>query len=422
MSRRKVRRARRHTERTVEEAFLELEAGNHVLALRLARRAREEGGMNVRVLFDCATIARACGEPGEAADTLRALLAQAPDHAEACALFAELRASAGRPAAALRWLRRALASEPERASWREREAELVGLATKGPDAEDEEGAAEDEAGADGERSDAFADAEAAPGTASPAVPPAVPPAVLLAARLQRFDAAGVAAEVVARGHATLPGVLGTAERDRLLARLAKGDGLEHPHRLRAAIGGDASSGEGLRKDATANDAADAPACTVHWLQSPLPDELAVLQREFFALAALVANAMLAHLGEVPRHPLAFDHHRARRGRTAVRFAECDPGAGLPPQRSADRAAFPLRVLFDLGPAPEPAPSLVLADLRPGRKRRATAARTRPGDAVLFCCRDRLQSIAGVFGLQLVHWAAGPFPRGRVLLDIPFDDE
>jgi hypothetical protein len=98
-----------------------------------------------------------------------------------------------------------------------------------------------------------------------------------------------------------------------------------------------------------------------------------------------------------------------------------PGEVMPTERTEARAAFPLRLLVDLGPGPK-ADSLALVDARPGRKVRKVQARTSTGDALLLSCRDRPQSVGGVFGLQLVQWTCGPFAVERVLLDVPFDDD
>ena len=55
-------RARRHVERTMDDAFAALESGEHALAEKLSRRAAEEGHVNPRIWHDRARIATALGD------------------------------------------------------------------------------------------------------------------------------------------------------------------------------------------------------------------------------------------------------------------------------------------------------------------------------------------------------------------------
>lgn len=362
-----MQRERRRTEKALDEAFAALETGEPVLALRIGRRAREAGSMNPRILLDFARLAVACGERREAEDTLRALLATTPGFAAAHAALADVLWQAGRQRAALHELEQAVALAPEdgRAAARLQEwRSLVGSAPL----------------------------EAEP--ADPAPPPS--------ARLARCNVGALAEAFVASG-AALAGALVEPDEVRRLVALYDEPAVEFDREDGWASG---VRGRYFRE---------------------LPDWLAALREDAYRLAVGVLDLVQGRLGPRPGGPLPATLAGWRRRepqfaspRPHVRVLRCEPGGWLAGP-TADRGAFPLRLLVDLGPDTAPATTLRIADRRPGRKVRERTFQTRAGETLLFPARERLDKVGGVFGLQAIGWSIGAGEGPRWLLDLPFDD-
>jgi len=87
--------------------------------------------------------------------------------------------------------------------------------------------------------------------------------------------------------------------------------------------------------------------------------------------------------------------------------------------------FPFQLAITLGPASSDeggGGELVLLDERPGRKKRITQCATSVGDGVVFCTRDRLVPIGGLYGLQAVMHGVTTVTKGeRFAVGIPFHD-
>lgn len=84
--------------------------------------------------------------------------------------------------------------------------------------------------------------------------------------------------------------------------------------------------------------------------------------------------------------------------------------------------FPLQCAVSLGPAGcENGGRFILMDERPGKRKRSREIATAMGDAVVFCTRDRLVSIAGVYGRQPVKHGVSPVTALRFALGIPFHE-
>lgn len=404
MSRKERNRDRRRVERTLGEAFAALEQGETALAARLARRAREAGPMNPRVLHDAGRVLLACGQHGDAEDALRAAIAQAPDYAEAFAALAELQAGLGKWAAALRLQARAVELSPgdelaQAALARMREqAEAAGVADgAGPDDAPPAAPVEQSGGAGAER-----------------VPLPLPRADAVDAlaaqvRARWRDAGG---DLVRGGLCVLPRLWSAAECAAVAARWRDGAGLDREYLLAGTEG----------------------AVRYRWLREPLPEGVQVLWHAVWRLASELAPVLAARLREDLRWPgdlSAWLREARRRGRLVPlpRLLWLAPGAASPPERGEDRRAFPLRAALDLGGVAEADSAaragardatVTLTDQRPGRKVREHRGATAPGDAVLFCVRDRLDRVGDVFGLQPVTWRLGPFAGGRLLLELALD--
>jgi hypothetical protein len=65
---------------------------------------------------------------------------------------------------------------------------------------------------------------------------------------------------------------------------------------------------------------------------------------------------------------------------------------------------------------------VLCDVPEGKKARCRAVAAGLGDAMLFCTRDRLVPIGGVYGVQPVKHGVSRITAGiRVVLGVPFHE-
>jgi hypothetical protein len=357
------RRDRRRTETTLEEAFAALDRGERELARKLSLRARTDGGMNVRVLHDHAALMLALGDFDEAEDALRAAIALAPNYADAFAALAALQAQRGKWPSAARLQQKVVELKPhdERAAASLREYETAAAAEP-----------------------------------APAEPAGEAPQELwnLSARARALDLAALCTALVAHGHATAP-LLTAAECAE----------------LRRTFAADAP---GLDRFETL----DAARWRHFLIPPPLP--VASLRTALFAPAAALANAQCHQLGDEPRFPESWSRWRgAAVDRSTSRWVDLAAGAQTPADRTDDRRAFPLRAVIDLGPG-DAAETVAVLDQRPGRKVRASRARSRAGDVVFCAWRERLCAVAGVFGLQLVRYQLGPVPAERQLLDLDFD--
>ena len=356
------RRDRRSTEATLEQAFAALDRGEPELARKLALRARTDGGMNVRVLHDHAELMLALGDLDEAEDALRAAIALAPNYADAFAALAALQAQRGKWPTAARLQRKVVELKPhdERAAASLREYE------------------------------AAAAAEPAPAEPAGEAPPEL---WNLSARARVLDVAALLTELIAHGHATAP-LLTAAECAELRQTCAAdAPGLDRVETLDAAR-------------------------WRHFLIPP-PLPIAALRAALFAPAAALANAQCRQLGDEPRFPDSWPRWRGgAAGRSTSRWVDLASGETRA-DRTDDRRNFPLRAVIDLGPG-DAAETVAVLDQRPGRRVRASRARSRAGDVVFCCWRERLCAVAGVFGLQLVRYQLGPVPAQRQLLDLDFD--
>jgi len=99
------------------------------------------------------------------------------------------------------------------------------------------------------------------------------------------------------------------------------------------------------------------------------------------------------------------------------------GFNAPHQDIAGRVFFPFQMALSLGPGNSldgNGGALELVDIKSGKKARATRVETGIGDAVIFATRERLVSIAGVYGLQPVkHGVTTVVKRQRFALGVPF---
>jgi len=388
VTRRRVQRQRRRTERELDEAFAAYERGELGLALRIGRRAQQAGSMNPRVQLDFAELAVLCGEVREAEEVLRAAVAATPVFTAGHVALAELLWRAGRRRAALHALERAVGMAAGDAGLA---AKLAQWRVEAPEAVD----------------------EVAGGEAGGGVGVAVAPEF---ARTRRWAAPELADQFVEHGAVRLAEFLAAQEIARLHADYAaEVEAFDREERW-----------------------AGAPAEVRGRYWRELPGWLVEVREAGYALAAAVAAELRARLGHedgvaerakgrpgpwpAAAVPATWAGWRGREVQFAsprpfVRMVWVAAGAGLVGPERVDRRAFPLRLAVDLGDGEVGGgdggggASLVLTDVRPGRKVHERGCPSRCGDALLFAARERLDRVGGVLGLQAVRWRVVGGARG-----------
>ena len=165
---------------------------------------------------------------------------------------------------------------------------------------------------------------------------------------------------------------------------------------------------------------------------PLPEKVLELRRELYFRCARIGNAWDRMLGREERFPAtleAFLAYCKLRGqsRTTPILIRYDEGAANEFHRDLHGdVSFPIQLAVTLGPRSAAAgdgAEFLVGDVRPG-KRKSKVVELAPGigDGVLFCTRDRLVRVGGVYGLQPVRHGTRPLLAGRrYTLGVPFHD-
>jgi uncharacterized protein len=165
-----------------------------------------------------------------------------------------------------------------------------------------------------------------------------------------------------------------------------------------------------------------------FFRRPLPDLVTALRGELYARLAPIANRFNELVGDNYRWPLthaAFQRICAAGGheRTSPILLRYEPGGFNGFHRDLYGAIyFPLQLAISLGPAGSgDGGALALVDDRPGKRKRVRVLATEVGDAVIFCTRDRLTPIAGLYGRQPVMHGVQEVRAERYAVGIPFHD-
>jgi uncharacterized protein len=174
-----------------------------------------------------------------------------------------------------------------------------------------------------------------------------------------------------------------------------------------------------------------------YFRAPLPGAVEHLRRSVYPHVANIANGWQHLLGEPDRFPPGWDAFRdeCRRG------GQCTPtpillkyGAGGFNALHRDlRGAvfFPIQMAVVLSPRADPSGlqadgfrggEFLFCDVPEGKKARRREVAAGLGDAVLFCTRDRLIPVGGVYGFQPVKHGVAPITAGvRFVLGVPFHE-
>jgi uncharacterized protein len=225
-------------------------------------------------------------------------------------------------------------------------------------------------------------------------------------RTERFGWRQVADELTARGVALLPALLAPDECVALRGMYARDECFEHEVRLDDARG----------------------RLAYRFFAPPLPAIVQALRVEVYARLAPIANRWNELVGDAHRWPQSHAAFlRACRAgghaRTSPILLRYEAGGFNAFHRDVHGAMFfPLQMAVSLGPATrEDGGELALVDQRPGKRKRVRVVGTDPGDAVVFCTRDRLSPIAGLYGRQPVLHGVQEVRAERFAVGIPFHD-
>jgi hypothetical protein len=236
--------------------------------------------------------------------------------------------------------------------------------------------------------------------------PAVTEEIVFTARTERFDWAAIGEELGARGLARVPALLSSAECVALRDLYTQDDLFEHDVQI------DDERGR----------------VAYRFFTRPLPALVVELRREVYARLAPIVNRWNELVGDERRWPpahaaFARSFQSAGHGRTSPILLRYEPGGFNGYHRDVYGSIFfPCQMAVSLGPARiGDGGEFALVDDRPGKRRRVRATATDVGDAVIFCTRDRLCPIAGLYARQPVLHGVQEVRVERYAAGIPFHD-
>jgi hypothetical protein len=383
---------RRRARKLAEEAWQAAEDGNLDLAEKIMQRAVSAQKDNPRLWSDQGTILVLRGKEDEAEKSFRNALRLVPTYAEAYAHLASLRARRGWLEQAVRLQEQAVTHDPGNASYVEKLQAYRTLA------------------ADELKLQPQPLPEAGP------TPPAVAldlPAVDWPARVDALAWPALGQALTREGCVSIPalmdpdtcaGLRGLFDRDDLFAKTVE---MDQP-----------TFGRGVYR----------------YFRAPVPELIEELRRAVFPNVAQIANHWQDLLGEAERYPENWEAFRVvcrEVGQTTPTpiLLRYGPGGFNALHRDLRGPVFfPIQMAVVLSPRFDRATDgfaggkFLFCDVpeRPKSRRREIAAGL--GDALLFCTRDRLVPIGGVYGLQPVKHGVAEITAGtRVVLGVPFHE-
>jgi hypothetical protein len=171
-----------------------------------------------------------------------------------------------------------------------------------------------------------------------------------------------------------------------------------------------------------------------YFRAPVPELVEGLRRAVYPHVARVANRWQELLREPDRYPDDWEAFRdvcRQAGQTAPTpiLLRYGPGGFNALHRDLRGAVFfPVQMAVVLSPRRDQADdgfeggAFLFRDVPEGPKSRRREVPAGIGDAVLFCTRDRLVPIGGVYGLQPVKHGVAEITAGtRGVLGVPFHE-
>jgi hypothetical protein len=174
-----------------------------------------------------------------------------------------------------------------------------------------------------------------------------------------------------------------------------------------------------------------------YFRPPLPPLVDGIRKAVYPYVSSVANRWQELLGNKDRYPAAWDEfrgecHRAGQTTPTPILLKYGPGGFNALHRDLrGKVFFPIQLAVILSPRTDPANPLsegfqggdfLLCDVPEREKSRRRTIPAGQGDGVLFCTRDRLVPIGGVYGLQPVkHGVARTTGGTRVVLGVAFHE-
>lgn len=174
-----------------------------------------------------------------------------------------------------------------------------------------------------------------------------------------------------------------------------------------------------------------------YFKTPIPDQVDQLRRAVYPHVATVANSWQELLGGPERFPeewSAFADECRHAGQTTPTpiLLKYGPGGFNALHRDLGGAVyFPIQMAVVLSPQADPddlttegfrGGEFLFCDVPGGKKARRREVAAGLGDVLLFCTRDRLVNVGGVYGLQPVKHGVATITAGtRFVLGVPFHE-
>ncbi len=392
---------RRRARKLAEQAWDAAHAGNLDLAEKIIRRAVAAQPDNPVLWADQGAVLGLRRKDAEAAAAFRAALSLAPTFAEPYAQLAILRIREGLAGEAVALQAQAVRYDPHNVAYAERLEAYRSLAPSAAPS-----AVPPSAGAH--------TAAASPGRQ--AAPPPDDPCGDWPKRLVTLDWQQLGDRLTREGCVRIAELLDGPTCDRIRTMF---------------------DDDGLFSKTVVMDRADFGQGVYRYFRAPIPGAVDQLRRAVYPHVARIANDWQQLLGEHGRYPPEWDAFRdqcRRSGQTTQTpiLLRYGPGGFNAPHRDLRGPVFfPVQMAVILSPRADALDppgegfaggEFLLCDVPEGPRSRRREIAAGLGDAVLFCTRDRLVPVGGVYGLQPVKHGAATVRAGeRFVLGVPFHE-